>query len=313
MTDTTSLTLDKNFREIVRYGDPAFPLEIWTGHFDGLISTGLPLHWHPEFEYGVILKGRMVYTFQEYSVELGAGDCVFVNSDRMHYTIQKDKNEPVSMYTIAFPPSLLCESMQSPIYQRYISPETALDFQGLIIKKDNEHEKNIHQILQTIYDSRAMQYGFELQTLSLVYRLWLETLQYLQSTDLSPYLRTSAVSSKDSEVIKRALIFIYAHYAEKLTVEDIASAAYISRNSCFRYFHNSFGKSPFEVLNEHRLSVAASLLTTEKPITDIALSCGFGSSSYFTRIFHAKFGMTPKEYRTMKKKKLEWKIKTVVS
>ena len=82
-------------------------------------------------------------------------------------------------------------------------------------------------------------------------------------------------------------------------MDDIAAAAYSSRNSCFRYFHNCFGKTPLEVLNEHRLSVAASLLATDKPVTEISLACGFGSSSYFAKLFHAKFGTTPHKTKWM--------------
>ena len=296
MGNTETLHLDKNSREIVGYGDPMFPLEIWTGNFNGKAGTGFPPHWHNEFEYGVILEGHMIYVFPEYAIELGPGDCIFVNANRMHYT-KKQSDETVSMYTLAFPPSLICSDNQSVIYQKYILPETEPDFPALQIKEDSDAGRQIHQLLQKIYDNRDMAYGFELYMLSRVFRLWLETLFYLQSTDLSHYLSTVAANKKESAAIKSALSYIQAHYDEKLTVEDIASAAYISRNTCFRYFQSYFGKSPLEVLNEHRLTVAASLLSGDKPITEIAFSCGFGSSSYFARTFKAKFGMTPQKYR----------------
>ncbi len=301
MMNQTPINLDKNFREIVGYGDPLFPLEIWTGDFRNIDEKGLPPHWHSEFEYGVILKGHMVYHFSEYALELGPGDCIFVNADRMHYLTQQAEDDPVLMYTVAFPPSLLCADDQSLIYQKYFSSETDLNFPALKIQNKAGAGKVIHQLLPEIYNSRDMTYGFELYALSLIFRLWFETLRYLQSTDLSPYLRTTDAFTKESTAIKRALTFLYSHYDEKLTVENIAEAAYISRNSCFRYFRNCFGKTPLEVLNEHRLSVAASLLLTDKSVTEIALSCGFGSSSYFARQFFAKFNMTPKKYRMSKK------------
>lgn len=300
MMNRTPIKLDKNFREIVGYGDPLFPLEIWTGDFRDTVEKGLPPHWHSEFEYGVILEGHIVYHFSEYALELGPGDGIFVNADRMHYLKQQTEDEPVLMYTVAFPSTLLCADEQSLIYQKYFSSEMNLDFPALLIKNEDGAGKMVHRLLQEIYDSRDMEYGFELYALSLVFRLWFETLRYLQSTDLSPYLRTTDAFTKESAAIKRALSFLYAHYDEKLIVEDIAAAAYVSRNSCFRYFRNCFGKTPLEVLNEHRLSVAASLLLTDQSVTEIALSCGFGSSSYFAKQFCARFGMTPKRYRMLK-------------
>lgn len=303
MMDAFPLNLDKNFREIVGYGDPLFPLEIWTGEFRETVETGLPPHWHPEFEYGVILEGHIAYVFPEYVIELGPGDCIFVNSDRMHYVKQMAADDPVVMFTVAFLPSLLCANKQSPIYHKYFSKEAELDFPALQIKKESGAGEVVHQLLNEIYASRDMSYGFELSALSLVSRLWLETLHYLHSIDLSPYLHTADAFARETAAIKRALTFLYAHYDERLTVEDIAASAYISRNSCFRYFRNCFGKTPLAVLNDHRLSVAASLLSSDKPITEVAYSCGFSSSSYFAKLFQSKYGMTPQKYRAAKKEK----------
>ena len=303
MMDAIPLNLDKNFREIVGYGDPLFPLEIWTGEFRETVETGLPPHWHPEFEYGVILEGHIAYVFPEYVIELGPGDCIFVNSDRMHYVKQMTADDPVAMYTVAFLPSLLCANKQSPIYHKYFSKEAELDFPALQIKKESGAGEVVHQLLNEIYASRDMSYGFELSALSLVSRLWLETLHYLHSADLSPYLHTADAFARETAAIKRALTFLYAHYDERLTVDDIAASAYISRNSCFRYFRNCFGKTPLAVLNDHRLSVAASLLSSDKPITEVAYSCGFSSSSYFAKLFQSKYGMTPQKYRAAKKEK----------
>lgn len=295
------LNLDSNSCEIVGYVDPLFPLEIWTGSFGKLSGTGLPLHWHPEYEYGVILRGEMIYAFQDCSLELGPGDCVFVNSESMHYIRQKNVDETAELYTVAFPPALLCESRQGFIYKKYIAPMEALNFQGLKIDDSGTYGTRIHRLLQEIYDSRNMRYGFELHALGLVYQLWLQTLNYVNAADLPANGGRSTAAEKNSAAIKRALTFIYEHYDEKLTAEDIASAAYISRNSLFRYFRGGFGKSPLEVLNEHRLSVATALLLTDRPITEIALACGFGSSSYFSRIFRESSGMTPQRYRELRK------------
>ena len=157
--DAFTLNLDKNFREIVGYGDPLFPLEIWTGEFRETVETGLPPHWHPELEYGVILEGHAAYVFPEYVIELEPGDCIFVNSDRMHYIKQLSADDPVVMYTVAFLPSLLCANKQSPIYLKYFSKEAELDFPALQIKKESTAGEVIHQLLHEIYASRDMSYG----------------------------------------------------------------------------------------------------------------------------------------------------------
>lgn len=48
----------------------------------------------------------------------------------------------------------------------------------------------------------------------------------------------------------------------------------------------------------YRLKLAKRMLElTDKPATEIAVACGFTDSSYFTKMFKAAYGATPKEYR----------------
>ena len=92
--------------------------------------------------------------------------------------------------------------------------------------------------------------------------------------------------------------YIQEHYGEPMTVDNIAQAAGISRRECFRCFHELQGKSPTEFLTQYRLSAAAYLLaTTSHPISLVASSCGFESGSYFSRLFKARYGKTPREFR----------------
>jgi len=57
-----------------------------------------------------------------------------------------------------------------------------------------------------------------------------------------------------------------------------------------------------EYLQEKRLLLAAEkLISTDLPVTDIALSCGFSSPSYFTKQFRELIGKTPSVYREERK------------
>ena len=51
-------------------------------------------------------------------------------------------------------------------------------------------------------------------------------------------------------------------------------------------------------LTHVRLECAKNLLNgTEKSIQNIAVECGFSSSSYFIRVFKTEIGITPLQYR----------------
>ena len=49
-----------------------------------------------------------------------------------------------------------------------------------------------------------------------------------------------------------------------------------------------------DFLNTYRLEMSLRLLKeTERPISDVSLSCGFTSQSYFTKLFTERYHMTP--------------------
>ena len=61
--------------------------------------------------------------------------------------------------------------------------------------------------------------------------------------------------------------------------------------------HRATGRTFKELLLEKRLSKAAQLLRTRLTTQDIILAVGYENTSYFYRVFRARFGVTPKEYR----------------
>ena len=94
------------------------------------------------------------------------------------------------------------------------------------------------------------------------------------------------------------LLYIYEHYPEKITVQQVAEAAFISERECFRVFRDCLQTTPVEYLMNYRIRKACIMLEEGcETVTAIGQACGLGSSSYFGRIFRETMGMTPVEYR----------------
>ncbi len=89
-----------------------------------------------------------------------------------------------------------------------------------------------------------------------------------------------------------------SRYAEPLGVEQLASAAGLSRAHFSREFKSAFGETPHAYLLTRRLERAASLLrNTDRQILDICLSVGLQSLGSFTTSFTRMYGMPPSAYR----------------
>jgi AraC-like DNA-binding protein len=89
-----------------------------------------------------------------------------------------------------------------------------------------------------------------------------------------------------------------ARYYEPLRVEDLASAAGLSRAHFSREFRAAFGESPHTYLLTRRLERAAALLrSTDRSVADVCLSVGLQSIGSFTTSFKRTYGVSPTAYR----------------
>jgi AraC-like DNA-binding protein len=89
-----------------------------------------------------------------------------------------------------------------------------------------------------------------------------------------------------------------ARYAEPLTVDDLASAAGLSRAHFSREFRRAFGEPPHAYLLTRRLERAAALLRgTDRSVADVCLSVGLQSIGSFTTSFSRMYGVSPLAYR----------------
>jgi AraC-like DNA-binding protein len=89
-----------------------------------------------------------------------------------------------------------------------------------------------------------------------------------------------------------------ARYFEPLEVNDMASAAGLSRAHFSREFRRAFGESPHAYLLTRRLERAAELLrNTDRSVVDVCLSVGLQSVGSFTTSFTRTYGVSPTAYR----------------
>lgn len=114
----------------------------------------------------------------------------------------------------------------------------------------------------------------------------------------------SSVKNKDFEgkdierKIRKARIYFREHLDKNIDVEKLADELNIGYSYFRRMFKKFTGISPVQYHLMLRLQRAKDLLvSTEMSVKEIALSLGFQSIFYFTRIFKKKMGMPPTEFR----------------
>lgn len=83
-----------------------------------------------------------------------------------------------------------------------------------------------------------------------------------------------------------------------LSPADLARDLGISQRQMERQFQGHLGRTPIAYHRDLRLDQARRLLSqTSMPVTEIALTCGFGSASHFAKLYRGRFGRLPNEDR----------------
>jgi AraC-like DNA-binding protein len=99
-------------------------------------------------------------------------------------------------------------------------------------------------------------------------------------------------------MVAAAKSFLREHHAEPVKMDELAAYLGFSRARMFAMFKKATGLSPNDYLQRHRIECAREQLRRDEvSITDVALSTGFESSQYFSRVFRKYCGITPTEFR----------------
>ncbi len=118
----------------------------------------------------------------------------------------------------------------------------------------------------------------------------------LRREQFARMLRIAARQSSGTP-ISAALTFARTHYAEPLTVDDLARQVALSPSAFSRLFREVTGRTPYQFLKEYRLGCARELLLDGRSsVAEVSRRVGYANVSHFIREFRARYGMTPGAY-----------------
>ncbi len=95
-----------------------------------------------------------------------------------------------------------------------------------------------------------------------------------------------------------AITYMKQHLGEPLTRDAVAEVANMSPSHFSRTFHRQTGRSFTQMLSRMRVNQASEMLSqTSESVGRIAMVCGFGDQSYFTKVFRRYTHLSPRQYR----------------
>ena len=294
------ILLDRQLREQIPHDAVTFPITFFSDELASLPDWAGPLHWHPDFEIASAECGVLDYQVGQQHIRLEPGDSIFVNGNMLHGIRQLSGDEPDPMPNIVFSGTLAAPET-GVIYQKYILPVIGCGTLPFIVfRHDEPDHSEVLRLIGEIYTAfREKNVCFEMTVQRNISRIF----EYIcRNFESLPRSEESRIQLTAQIRIQKMLTYIYEHYADAVTLEDIAGAANISRSEAGRCFQTYMNCSPVDALIRHRLQTARRLLNeTTLTLQEISYDCGFHSVNYFSRQFKKLYGYAPSKNRTLGK------------
>ena len=287
-----TLMIGPEGKQLDELGTPDFAIGFYEMNVSNFIDQEIPAHWHGDLEIFVLDEGMVRLFVRDQEYVLQAGEAYFVNSNILHGLSVVGEN-PGRYRSIVFDASIIAGQTGSVFDLEFVRPFTE---QGGPLWLSSQTELDVAMEVRSAFEQAYAAYhakaeGYEFDIRAALSKIFLKV---RASTETQPL----KVPSQQEMRLKQMIAWLASHYQDVIGVEEIAEVAGISVRECQRYFSTYVKMSPIGYLTHLRLTAATELLvSTDLPITEIALACGYKSPSYFTKQFKERVGLSPRDYR----------------
>ena len=288
-----NIEVGQNLKELTSHRTVSLPIACYETVINRNIHGYIPLHWHEEIQFVLIIEGEAVFQINEEKVEVREGDGLFINSGCLHMAEEKNQSDCVYICLNVSPHFVLSQELHPTYVHPYIQ---ATNLPYLFIDANDDWGKNsLNSILKINQGIQQKSPYYEIDIALQVTLIWKNLIMNGFSLE---YDQTEAL--KHSRM-KQMLNWIHLHYGEKIMLRDIACAAGLSRSECCRYFRRMLNTTPLSYVTDYRIQKSLSLLQhADSNVTEIAYQVGFNSTSYFIDTFRKRINMTPLAYKKYK-------------
>lgn len=251
------------------------------------------MHFHPEFEIYYLFEGSRYYFIEDKTYQVNAGSLVLLDAMQIHRT-SACGGESHDRFLIEFASESFAEfffEASGITLKDFFSEHTG------IFELNEDGRKYIEDIFHAItreftdklphYQSLIMLKIAEL--LLFVMRWKVNSRAFSNSSELD-----TAKHKKIDEISR----YIMENYHNALSLSDVSRHFFISKSYLCRIFKEVTGFSVQDYINILRVKKAQELLeNTEMSVLEIAASLGYGSVTFFDRVFRKYTETTPLKYR----------------
>ena len=261
------------------------PVEIWRPrefesielHRGSAITQEYPRHWHDEIYLCAILEGTAYLDCPEGSIRTPRGTLAMVPAGEVHANRKLQ-----CTFRCIF---MEFKSLQLVAEQFLEKSIPGLNFRTTLIKDGRTLASFLR--LHRSLEKRSSRLGRDHALMVFLHRL---LARHSTACILLPQ-----EGNEDSAVL-RSKKFLDDHYADRVTLHELAQLTGLSPYHLNRSFCRKIGIPPHVYQLQMRIARAKSALRKGSSIARVALATGFADQSHFTRVFKRLEGDTPAQF-----------------
>jgi AraC-like DNA-binding protein len=271
------------------YEKPPYENDFHVYLYENNNNVNYPFHWHTAVEIIMPLKGTYEIQTENNTYLLKESDILIIPSTALHAINVPPKSEKGERLIMLFEPRILYSLPCWPInllgiYNTHLITST---------KNKDIHEKVYELLINCINENRKTDKFHCIVIYIRIIEIFILLAQI--------FIDDSKQSPKRHEYILQlnsAFKYIDENYNKKITLEQVAKCANMSKFHFTRIFKKYSNITFYQYLTQKRIIKAETmLLDSKKTILDIAMENGFNSVATFNKTFKEIKKYTPSDYR----------------
>ncbi len=249
------------------------------------------LHHHDFYELYFLLAGDVTYTIESRQYHVMPGDLLLISPRELHQICIRPEMSAYERYVLWVDPQLLTKySTSLSDLTQYLDPSS--HSHGNLLRVSPEDHDRLQKLFEQLWqESESDIYGSDLLSQSLLIQL-LVTINRLAHRQPEP----AEAATHSSRAVSKVVDYINLHYAQPLSLDQLAELVYVSKYHLSHEFNRQVGISVYRYIQKKRLLIARQLLAQGSKPNEVYATCGFGDYAGFYRAFKGEYGVSPREY-----------------
>lgn len=246
-------------------------------------------HSHDHIEIAFILSGKGRYRIDSELFFVEEGDLLIFNPGVYHQALTDGNGKPTIEFFVGF----------TDVAFREMQPNRFDITEGPILHTAGEFRQKLFRIASSMEaENEVPRQGRYFMLRSYLVQLILLIVRE-QTALLKPHKGYEFESFGRKYVVEQIISFFSEHYAEKISLDQIAENMYLSPFYISKIFKSETGNTPIHYLINTRLEHAKEILENGDytSIQEVAARVGYDDAYHFSKLFKKKYGVPPSKIK----------------